>query len=257
MQQLLQEISPKNVNHKKAFKDFLTGVPLFAEFTDDGIADLLKNAHIKTHKKGKLLFLIEDKAENFYIVVDGWVKLFRETRDGHESLLALITSGESLGKAAALTNTTYSYNAEVTDDATLISIPASFLISMTKDNKKFDEILKKLLQARLSDLNQLSLYSEHLALMTSAQRVGCFLLKLCREPDKDSAILHLPYEKGLVAVRLGMTPETFSRSLNQLASIGVETNNSKITIQNISQLRSLVCERCSATGNECHIAKWL
>lgn len=241
-------------NNKETYRNFVKNIPLFSEFPEGNITTLLKNAHIKHYQKGKVLFFVEDKTEYFFIVVSGWVKLFRETRDGHESVLALLTEGDSFGKSAILEDTTYPYSAEVTDESVLLLIPSSFLRTMTQDNNKFDSLMTKLMKSRLHDMNQLGLQSEHRVLMTSAQRAGCFLLRLCRKQYESSITLQLHYEKSLVAARLGMTPETFSRSLNQLREIGVETNYSKVTIHNIRQLRVYVCDHCSATCEECPMA---
>ena len=46
---------------------------------------------------------------------------------------------------------------------------------------------------------------EQLTVRSSSERVAQFLLKLARD-GAESAIVHLPYDKGLIAARLGMQP---------------------------------------------------
>ncbi len=238
------------MKNKNDTSGFLKTVPLFNEFTDDDIANVLANSRTKKYKKGKLLFLVDDRAEYFYVIISGWIKLFRETRDGHESVIALLTTGDTFGKSVSFVDGKFPYSAQIIEDSEVLKIRAKFFRQMLEGDKRFDDIVRKLMHARFNEMNQLGLHAEHLALMTSSQRVGCFILRLCRE-ENGSTTIQLPYDKSLVAGRLGMAAETFSRSLNQLNKIGVVSEGPVVTINNIEQLRSFVCNRCSATCEEC------
>jgi len=91
---------------------------------------------------------------------------------------------------------------------------------------------------------------EHLTVQNAPQRIGCFLLRLCvnRGKEERSTTLHLPYDKTLIASRLGMKPETFSRALTKLRSeIGIEVNGATVIIENIDDLLSYCCGFCSDT----------
>jgi len=52
--------------------------------------------------------------------------------------------------------------------------------------------------------------------------------------------LNLPYEKALIASRLGMQPESFSRALKRLKPIGVEVRGDDVTITDIRSLCAYV-----------------
>ena len=77
---------------------------------------------------------------------------------------------------------------------------------------------------------------EQLTVRSSAQRLADFLLRLI-PPETERANLQLPWDKALVAARLGMQPETLSRSLAKLRSLGVETKGAQVTIRNMPTLR--------------------
>jgi CRP-like cAMP-binding protein len=51
--------------------------------------------------------------------------------------------------------------------------------------------------------------------------------------------LHLPIDKALIAARLGMQPETFSRALARLRSEGVESVGDRVRVGDIARLREL------------------
>lgn len=236
---------------KFAYVDFLKDNLLFSDFSDESLNKVLLNSSVKKYEKDQLLFLTGDKADFFYIVISGWVKLFRETHDGHESVISVLTHGDMFGKTAILKNGSFPYNVQIISDAILLLIPAAFILEMANDHKHFDDFLAKFLESQINETHRCYLEFEHLAHMTSAQRVGCFLLKMCGSQRDGSITLILPYEKSLVAGKLGMTPETFSRALNQLSPIGVETKNTSVTIHHIGQLRSQICGHCSAIIKEC------
>ncbi|MBY0406907.1 MAG: helix-turn-helix domain-containing protein, partial [Rickettsiales bacterium] len=85
---------------------------------------------------------------------------------------------------------------------------------------------------------------------STAQRLGCFLLRLCGAQEAGAAKLEIPVEKHVLAMYLGMKPETLSRSQQALKAVGVEVAGPMITITQVQKLRSYVCDSCSATG-EC------
>ena len=63
-----------------------------------------------------------------------------------------------------------------------------------------------------------------------------FLLELC-PVDSGACAVTLPYDKFLIAGRLGMKPESLSRSFSKLKTIGVHINRNNAAIENIDRLR--------------------
>ena len=240
---------------RKNYKPFLKNVSLFSDFPERALDQVLQNTIIKDYKKGHSLFLVGDTADFFYIIINGWIKLFRTTRDGHESVIAVLANGDMFGRCAVLKNGSFPYSAEVITDLRVLMIPSNFMLHMAEHHTEYDDFLNHFLEGELNEHNRKNLEAEHLVHMTSAERVGCFLLQICGNRREGSVTFQFPYEKALVAGRLGMTPETFSRSLNQLTSLGVETQNTYVTIHNIEQLQARVCEHCSATMKDCFLAE--
>ncbi len=240
-----------NSETSETYHHFLKTIPLFSEIEEHSLEALLKNATLRTFKKGKILFFSGDHVEYIHINQDGWFKLFRETRDGHESVLTILSKGDVIGDAACLHEADYSYSCEIVQDAKMLQIPISYIHNMSLACEKHKALSNKLLERYIYDHNQRCLEVEHLTTMTSAQRIGCFLLKHCNDQEQDGITIHLPIDKYLLARRLGMTPETFSRALNQLSALGVETSKSEIKINNKEQLRNHVCHCCSALAQDC------
>src|SRR5690554_4948023 len=71
-------------------------VPLFAGLGDDTLALLARGAHERCCPRGTRLFAEGEPADRFYVVLDGWVKLYRDSPDGSECLVGLFTRGTPL-----------------------------------------------------------------------------------------------------------------------------------------------------------------
>ena len=75
-------------------------------------------------------------------------------------------------------------------------------------------------------------------MQSSVQRVAEFLASLC-EVDNGSCEIALPYDKVLIAGRLGITPESLSRAFAKLKSFGVAVHYSHVAVADITRLRQL------------------
>jgi CRP/FNR family transcriptional activator FtrB len=76
-----------------------------------------------------------------------------------------------------------------------------------------------------------------LKLRTTAQRLGCYLIELSKDPEANTATLRLPFDKRLLAARLGCRQENLSRAFAALRSFGVETHGARVILHDIARLR--------------------
>jgi CRP-like cAMP-binding protein len=223
-------------------------IPPFAGLPLAALEHLRTQATPLQRSKGTVLFLQGDSATSLYIVESGWVKLFRETLDGQENLVALCSRGEVFGETGLFGDGSYSLSAETTEDCQLLAIPLSTIRTTIAQDGEFSLRM----MARFAErMRQLELKVEHITAMNAPQRIGCFLLSLCAEYDlgKDTASprFTLPVGKSLIAAQLGMKPETFSRALQQLKNWDVSVDGEHVTIGNLRQLQQQACISCSNT----------
>ena len=79
------------------------------------------------------------------------------------------------------------------------------------------------------------------AMQNAPQRIGAFLLRLCPHDKKKDIVLHLPYDKALIAYTLGMKGSTFSRALNVLRQkAAIRISGSRVEINSMSRLVKFV-----------------
>jgi hypothetical protein len=74
------------------------------------------------------------------------------------------------------------------------------------------------------------------------QRVGFYFLVKHLEAGHDRMEFALPFRKQLIANYLGITPETFSRTLKQLRDFGIDVEGEKIRLRDAFAL----CHFCDS-----------
>lgn len=220
--------------------------PLFAKDAAAWRA-VASSLHAHFYQAGEHVVHHGDHAEALWLVLDGWIKLTRQTPDGKESIVGLCTQSDVFGEAALFPHANYPYTAEVLGSgAELAAIPAATIRALVEKEPTFTARVMALLNERTS---QVQLKLEHMTTMSAAQRLGCFLLRLCHTQANGTKTLQIPVEKHILATYLGMKPETLSRSQQQLKLLGITVSGQVITINQIEKLREFVCNSCSESGS--------
>jgi len=221
----------------------LHSFPLFQRFQREW-EPLLSTVAIRSFSKDSIIASHGEQANTVWLVVKGWVSLHRHTPDGRNITVGLCTSGDLFGEAGLFSQANYPYTAQVIEqDTELVVIPAPTLRQLTQHYPSLSNYLMELLSERLAR-TQLTL--EQMSSLTAAQRLGCFLLRLC-DAHEDTK-LTLPIDKHIVASYLGMKPETLSRSFQQLQPLGIQVNLTSVHIEDVARLRHYVCDHCGESG---------
>ena len=213
----------------------LRSVPLFTGLAAAALDSLLADARVREAARGTTLFLQGDPADRFYVVLDGWVRLYRETPDGAEVTIGLFARGESFAEAAMLGPGRFPVCGMVAEPARLLHVPASSFLGALDANRA---LCRNLMASMARRLHGFVRQIETLSRRSAVERLAAFLAKLC-EGRSAPVILSLPLDKTLVAARLGMQPETLSRAFGRLRRLGVETVGHEVRIADPGALRSL------------------
>ena len=207
--------------------------PLLAGLPEDVLGRLLAETSVSEHRRGKLLFVRGEPAERFFLLLDGWVKVFRDTPDGEQTVIGVMRPGETVAEAAIFMERNYPASAEVVEDARLLEIPALPFVTLLRQDS---ELAVRLLGTLSLRLRKLVVHIEQIQARSTSQRLGEFLITLC-DTTSDESVVRLPYDKTLVAARLGMKPESLSRALAKLRSFGVVTKGDRVELNDIESLR--------------------
>lgn len=179
-----------------------------------------------------VVFRQDDPATAFFIVVDGWIKLFRISMAGEEAVIHVFAKGDSFAEAVAFTGKNYPATAQAVSDARVVSIPAAHVVKSIRDAP---DIALAMIASTQSHLHVLVQQVEQLKAQTGVQRLAEFLVSLA-PVETGSCTIALPYDKALIAGRLGLKPETLSRAFAKLRSIGVKVRSAEVSIVDVARL---------------------
>lgn len=210
-------------------------LPLFSALTPEQIAPLATASRERRLAKGELLFQKGDPAKGFYIVVFGQIKLAFPSAQGNEKVVEIINPQQSFGEAMMFMNRPFPVFAEALVDTTLIHIGKDAVFKLIADDPSF---ARRMLAGLSIRLHSLIADVETYSLRSSAQRVVGYLLQHWPEDDKGPVEITLPTSKQVIASRLNLTPETFSRILHDLIEAGlIKVSGRHVTVRDLARLR--------------------
>lgn len=208
---------------------------LFEGLSEDVIRGMIGNEPPRNYPKGKILFQQGEEADHFYVILSGWVKLYRLMPTGDEAILHIFTERETFAEAAMFNGHLYPATAEVVADARLLTINANRFEEQLAESPK---IALRMLASTTAHMKMLVTEVEQIKGRNSVQRLAYFLIKMCPQ-EAVSAVVTLPYEKSLIASRLGIQPESLSRVLNKLRAFGVNCTKNQVDISDVQALEDL------------------
>jgi CRP-like cAMP-binding protein len=206
--------------------------PLFADIGEEDLRDLVGERSLLRFARNKSVFEQGDKADSFFLILDGQIKLSRINRDGNEAVVHIYKDGDTFAEAAMFMGGTYPVSAQALVASRLLVIDAAVLKRKVATTP---EVVFLMLASMSRHLKILVNQIENMKLLSGDARVARFLLDLC--PTRSGpAVVVLPYEKALIANHLGMQPETFSRALSRLKDVGVAVSGQSVSIASIERL---------------------
>lgn len=219
---------------KNKVRDFLVRLPLFNDIAPEELEQIAATVTEKHVPRGEIIFRRGDPCVGFHIVIYGQVKLAFISPDGNEKVVEIIGPGFSFGEALMFMEKPYIVTAQALADSLLLHVPRDAIFSELQRDPKF---ARKMLAGLSRRLHSLICDVEAYSLSSGTQRVIGYLLKSETPADGDQITLEV--SKTVLASRLNLTPEHFSRILHDLAAkqlIAIEGRN--ITILDIERLRA-------------------
>ncbi len=195
-----------------ALLSLITNVPLFADLSAEELAPLATACQLHTYPPETLLFAMNDPAQSCFYLYQGQVKLCRINREGKEKVIEIIKEGQTFAEAMVFLQQPYPVSAQALEWVKVLEIPARALLDLLRQQP---DIALKLLASLSKRLHGLVQDIEQLSLANAQQRLAGFLLSFGEEQ------FQLPAAKIVLASRLGLTPEHFSRTLSYFKAQGV------------------------------------
>ena len=164
--------------------------------------------------KGDEVFVAGDTATQFFKVVSGTVRTCTLLTDGRRQIEAFHLCGDLFGLESGHV---HRFTAEAIDNVEVIAFPRAYLTRLVRDNPEFgDEIMN----ATLASLDRAHSHMVLLGRRTAQEKIAAFLLDMAqRLAGTDS--FEIPMQRADIADYLGLTIETVSRTLTQMARDGL------------------------------------
>lgn len=206
---------------------------LLSGLSGPALDGLLASARVREFSRNGTIFMQGEQANAIFIVLEGWVKLYRIAPSGAEAVVGVFTRGRSFGEAVAFRNDIYPVSAEAVTYCRVLRIEAAQFLHQIEETPG---MATSILAATFTHLHALVGQVEGLKARTGAQRVAEFLLELA-DCEDGACEVTLPYDKVLIAGRLGMKPESLSRAFSKLREHGVNVKQNHATIRDVEALR--------------------
>jgi CRP/FNR family transcriptional regulator len=191
---------------------------------------------LKTFPAGTALFRSGEKAEAFFRIETGAVRVVRTDENGRELQVARLGAGAFLGEAFALTGLVYPFSAEAAEETTAVRFEAGRIRKAIVADSDTALFFIELLAEKCV---MLSGRVESFGLKTVRQRFAQYLLRSCEGAPAGRCVVGLTIKKSELAGQLGTIGETLSRTLKALARDGlIEVNGREIRILNCPALRA-------------------
>ncbi|QLL05743.1 Crp/Fnr family transcriptional regulator [Mycobacterium vicinigordonae] len=197
---------------------------------------------------GQVLFRRGTPSTGFYLVRDGQMQLSVSNSEGGVKVLEILGPGSAFGHAVMFLREPYPVDATALADTELVFVPATAVDQVLDSDPAMARIMlasmARRLQSKVQDIAMLSLQSATqriIAYMLGAVGAGSNNLAGGTDsplmPDDGPACVELPVLKQVLASRLGMTPETFSRAIRTLATEGlIRVDGSAVQIPDVNAL---------------------
>lgn len=196
--------------------DRLRSAPLFSGLEHEQLERISRTA-IATHlDEGQWLFSQGDPFQRFYFVSQGLLRLFRLSPEGTEKIIEIVSPGQTFAEALMFLNAPrYPVCAAALDPSEVIAIEARVFSAMLRESVDTCFVVMGALSRRLRGLIA---EIDDLTLHDAKSRVARYLLAQTPEGHQE---LDLGIPKGVLASRLSIKPETFSRVVKQLTLDGI------------------------------------
>lgn len=193
--------------------DAIATAPLFRGLSIDQLGELERLFPGRRCGQGEIIFSEGEKAEGFYVLLSGKLKIYKLSPEGKEQILHIIEPGEPFAEVALFSETTFPAYAEAIRDSEVMFFPRKGFENLIRKDPAIVMNMFAILSQRLKYFTRLI---EDLSLKEVPQRLASYLIFLAdRERSND---VSLGISKGQLASLLGTIPETLSRIMGKMAA---------------------------------------
>lgn len=207
---------------------------MFQNLPADDLQKIISTIHYEQFSPGSDIFKFKDARSCFIGVLSGWVIVYGHSPNGNLAVLNVLGRGETIGETALFLDGGLDVSLKSLDSCRLCIFEQAKINSLMA---RIPSLASGMIRAVSWQLRQANNEIVRLQTLSGEQRLALFLLESV-DSHKNRCSISLPYNKMLIAKRLGMRPESLSRHFKLLRTFGVKVDNQKIFISDIDFLWS-------------------
>ncbi len=208
--------------------------PLLAACRPETVDFLLQGAFAQRFPAHTQLTKEGEKADFLYAVLSGSVELSAAWQD-RETTIAVIGPPHTFIVAAVVLDRLYLQSAHVLEPARILMLPSgSVRQAMRQDAGFATAVAAEMAIAYRTVAQEL----KNQKLRTSLERLANWLVHRDKETGGNHRFI-IPFEKKILAARLGMAPEVLSRAFATLAQYDVRVDGATVIVKDWSALEKL------------------
>lgn len=213
---------------------------LFNDLPDKTLHEILGKAIVTRLTEGEILFKQGDPAENFYVLLQGQMKISQITPSGEQIIVRHVGTGEIFGIAKAVQQTNFPATGIVVQESLILSWPSNYWDTLLIKCPKFAQNVFQTVGQRLQDAHS---RIRELSTEEVEQRIARALLRMMHNsgiPTEDGIEIGFPVTRQDIAELTGTTLHTVSRLLSQWKTKGIITSGRRrITVCSVDGLKQL------------------
>ncbi|MDQ7024046.1 MAG: Crp/Fnr family transcriptional regulator [Anaerolineae bacterium] len=220
----------------------LAQIPVFGQLQGTMLQQIANQASVIKCKRNEILYNQDATLIGLYAIIDGYVKLYRQSGQ-RTQILALLRRGDSFGAEALSDKANSSYYAATLTPVTLIFLPADSMLELMQS---YPDIRVILLQMVTKRLRQFASLVHNLAFRDVTARLSALIIA---RAEQDGMItdegIHVPrlMTQSDLATMIGTAREVVQRTLKKLEQENiVHVSRKEFLILNIDRLRQIAEE---------------
>lgn len=213
--------------HGKLDPSLLRQIPPFSKLDTEQISDILDQALSRRYDEGVTIFREGQHAERFYMLLDGYIRVLRVTKQGERVITLHIPSGELFGITGAFGRDTFPATAVTAAECIALSWPSHFWQDFSAEYDGFASETYKVIGHRIEEMSERIL---ELATQQVQQRIANALLRLVNQSGRkvdNGIVIDFPITRRDLAEMTGATLHTVSRTLSGWEKQGVIASERK------------------------------
>ena len=219
----------------------LKQVPLFRSLRAEDSQHIAALLRKQTLRKGDALFREGEEGNCLYMITAGKIKIVRQSRDGDEVILAVLSAGDFCGEMALLDGMSRSADAVAVEETYLYGLNRKDFLAYVMNN---ETAVKAILSALSKRLRKADDFLEDIFFLNVAARLAKKLIELAMSnglQEGENGPIKLSVTQKNLAGMIGTTRESVNKELRALREKNlVSLLGSAILIHDIEALKQRI-----------------